>query len=74
MPKGMSALQKKRVDLITEKVLDLNLFEMRYLTIMMKENLTKNSGFSPFYVNQDWPSKKSDSVGIWPPANPNWFK
>lgn len=70
----LSELQKKKVDLITDKLLDLNIFEMRYMALSMKSRVQKTSGINPLKLNMDWPSIKQDGAGTWPPANPNWFK
>ena len=70
----LSELQKKKVDLITDKLLDLNVFEMRYMALSMKQRIHKTSGINPLKLNMDWPSVKQDGLGTWPPANPNWFK
>lgn len=70
----MSEAQKKKVDLICDKVLDFNVFEMRYLALSMKTRMMKTSGINPLKLNMDWPSIKQDGAGTWPPANPNWFK
>lgn len=70
----LSELQRKKVDMIADKVLDMNVFEMRYMALSMKQRMLKTSGINPLKVNMDWPSVKMDSAGTWPPANPNWFK
>jgi len=55
-------------------MLDLNMFELRYLAVSMKTRMERTSGINPLKLNMDWPSVKQDSAGTWPPANPNWFK
>mgnify|MGYP000055953205 CR=1 FL=1 len=60
--------------MLADKVLDMNVFEMRYLALSMKQRMLKTSGINPLKMNMDWPSVKMDSAGTWPPANPNWFK
>ena len=72
--KELSELQRKKVDLLADKLLDLNVFEMRYLAHSMKMRLQRTSGMNPLKLNLDWPSIKQDDTGSWPPANPNWFK
>ena len=37
--KELSELQRKKVDLLADKLLDLNVFEMRYLAHSMKMRL-----------------------------------
>ena len=67
-------MQQKKCDMLTDKMLDLNVFEMRYLALAMKERLQKTSGVNPMKINMDWPSVKMDASGAWPSLNPNWFK
>ena len=67
-------LQKAKVDMLVDKVMDLNLFEMRYYVAKMEIKAAKSTGLSPMKMNLDWPSVKKDATGSWPPANPNWFK
>ena len=70
----LSEQQKKKVDLITDKILDMNVFEHRYMALSMKQRIMKTSGINPLKLNMDWPSIKQDGAGTWPPANPNWFR
>ena len=74
LEKELSDLQRKKVDMLADKVLDLNLFEIRYLALSIKQRVAKTSGINPLKLNMDWPSVKTDSQGTWPPTNPNWFK
>jgi len=67
-------LQKAKVDMLVDKCLDLNLYEMRYFEARIATQVQKATGLSPMKMNLDWPSVKQDSAGTWPPANPNWFK
>lgn len=67
-------LQKAKVDMLVDKVMDLNIFEMRYYIAKMEIKAAKSTGLSPMKMNLDWPSVKQDATGSWPPANPNWFK
>ena len=60
--------------MLCDKLLDMNLFEMRYSALKMKDRVQKTSGINPLKLNMDWPSVKQDSAGTWPPLNPNWFK
>ena len=60
--------------MLADKVAFLNIFEMRYFNIRVKEHVLKSTGLNPMKINLDWPSIKKDSNGTWPPANPNWFK
>jgi len=80
----LSDIQKKKVDMLVDKVLDLNVFEMQYFQAITKEKVMKTSNINPMKLNLDWPSLKPDGkpyafifaaeTGSWPPANPNWFK
>jgi large subunit ribosomal protein L7/L12 len=67
-------MQKKKVEMLADKLLDMNLFELRYFSVLCKEKIQKTSGINPLKMNLDWPSVKRDDTGSWPPANPNWFK
>ena len=70
----LSDQQKAKVDMLADKCLDLNIFEMRYMAISIKERVQRTSGINPLKLNMDWPSIKMDADGTWPPLNPNWFK
>lgn len=70
----LSDLQKKKVDMIADKMLDMNIFELRYFALSVKSRVARTSGINPLKLNMDWPSVKQDGQGTWPPANPNWFK
>ena len=70
----LSDLQKKKVDYLANSVTDMNMFELRYFHALIGMNAAKHSGMSAMKRNLDWPSMKQDGAGVWPPANPNWFK
>ena len=70
----LSELQKKKVDMLADRLLDMNVFEMRYLHASIRQRMLRTSGLDPMKINLDWPSLKQDANGTWPPANPNWFK
>ena len=70
----LSDLQKKKVEMLADKVLDMNLVEHRYFHAMLATRVQKSTGLSLMKLNLDWPSLKQDATGTWPPANPNWFK
>ena len=70
----LSELQKKKVDMIADKVLSLNIFEQRYLAASVSKRVQRTTGMSLMKLNLDWPSLKQDGAGTWPPANPNWFR
>ena len=52
--------QKKKVDMLVDKVLDLNLFELRYFAAITSTKIKKASGINPMKLNMDWPSLKMD--------------
>ena len=54
----LSDLQKKKVDMIADRLLDLNMFEMRYLAASTKQRIQRTSGINPMKLNMDWPSIK----------------
>ena len=54
----LSDLQKAKVDMITDKVLDMNAFEMRYFHASLSMRLMRTSGINPMKLNMDWPSVK----------------
>lgn len=58
--KELSELQKKKVEMLTDKVLDMNVFELQYFQAITKEKMLKTSGINPLKVNLDWPSVKAD--------------
>ena len=70
----LSEIQRKKVEMLADKLLDMNLYELRYFAVLTKEKIQKTSGVNPLKLNLDWPSVKRDDTGSWPPANPNWFK
>ena len=70
----LGEMQRKKVDMLVDKMLDMNIFELRYFAISCKERIQRTSGINPLKMNLDWPSVKQDDTGTWPPANPNRFK
>jgi hypothetical protein len=44
--------------MLCDKLLDMNLFEMRYLALRLKDRVQKTSGINPLKLNMDWPSIK----------------
>lgn len=54
----LSDLQKKKVDMLADRLLDMNVFEMRYLHSSMRQRLLRTSGLDPMKINLDWPSIK----------------
>ena len=51
-------LQKKKVDMMADRILDLNIFEMRYLHASVAQRIARSSGIDPMKLNLDWPSVK----------------
>jgi len=58
LAKELSELQMSKVDMLADKVIDLNAFEMRYLAASIKGRILKTSGINPLKMNMDWPSLK----------------
>ena len=46
--------------MLADKLLDMNVFELRYFSIAIKEKMLKTSGINPMKINLDWPSVKKD--------------
>ena len=46
--------------MLASKLLDLNMFELRYFTLITKQRIQKTSGINPLKINLDWPSVKQD--------------
>lgn len=46
--------------MIADKLLDMNIFELKYFSAVTREKLTKTSGTNPMKINLDWPSVKAD--------------
>jgi len=44
--------------MLVDKVLNLNLFEVRYFSALASEKILKTSGIHPMKINLDWPSLK----------------
>ena len=70
----LGLIQKKKVEMIADKVLDLNMMELQYFYAKVARNIQKNTGMSHMKMNLDWASMEKDGTGIFPSANPNYFK
>lgn len=70
----LSETSQKKVQFLSDKIISLNMMELRYLATSMKQRIQKTSGMNLMKLNMDWPSMKMDTDGTWPPLNPNWFK
>lgn len=46
--------------MIADKMLDMNVFELRYFAEITRERIQKTSGINPMKINLDWPSVKAD--------------
>lgn len=44
--------------MLVDKMLDMNIYELRYFSMMSKEKVMKTSGINPMKINLDWPSVK----------------
>jgi hypothetical protein len=53
-------LQKKKVEMLVDKLLDMNIYELRYFSVLTKDKMQKTSGINPMKLNLDWPSVKRD--------------
>jgi len=73
LAKELTENQRKRVDLLAQALLELNVFELRYFSTAIRDKVYKTSGINPLKLNLDWPVVKQAEIGSWPPANPNWF-
>jgi hypothetical protein len=56
----MSEMQKRKVEMLADKLIDLNIYELRYFTLYSKERVQRTSGINPMKLNLDWPSVKRD--------------
>ena len=74
MESELSELQRKKVEILTDKIMEMNMHQLRYLATVIREDIFKTSGINPFKINVDWPELKQHDIGTWPPTNPNWFK
>jgi len=70
----LTEFQKKRIDLLAQAFLECNVFELRYLSSIIRDKIWKTTGVNPLKLNLDWPTLKQLENGSWPPANPNFFQ
>ena len=54
----MTEAQRKMVDMIVDKMVYLNVFELRYLALSLKRRIGRSTGINPLKLNMDWPSIK----------------
>lgn len=59
--KELSELQKKKVEMLADKIFDFNMMENRYFAIRMGERIEHFSGINPNKINMDWPDVKNQS-------------
>lgn len=63
-------MQKRKVEMLADKLIDMNMYELRYFTLEVKEKIQKSAGINPMKLNLDWPSVKQDGK---PSPNPPFF-
>ena len=51
-------LQKEKVNMLADKVSEMNMYEMRYFTLVLEQKVQRATGLSPMKLNLDWPSLK----------------
>jgi len=66
--------QRLKCEILADKLMDFNIYEMRYFSLALKRKIQAGTGINPLKLNMDWPSIKREGNGTWPPTNPNWFK
>lgn len=44
--------------MLVDKMLDMNIYELRYFSMLSKEKVMRTSGINPMKINLDWPSVK----------------
>ena len=54
----LSEMQKKKVDMLVDKCVDMNMFEMRYFISQVSIRVQRTSGMNMMKLNLDWPSLK----------------
>ena len=54
----LGELQQSKINMLVDKVTDLNLYEMRYFQVRLAQNVQKATGLNPMKINLDWPSIK----------------
>lgn len=59
-------MQKRKVEMLADKLIDMNMYELRYFSLEVKEKIQKSAGINPMKLNLDWPSVKQDGK-----SNPN---
>lgn len=74
LDENLDEYQKKKIEFLAEKITQLNIHEVRYLSVVVADNIKKTTGIPLMKLNMDWPSLRMDADGTWPPLNPNWFK
>lgn len=71
--KVITEIQKKRVELLAQSILELNMDETRYFTANLRSNIFRKSGVNSERSNIAWKDVQYSDIGSWPAANPNWF-
>ena len=50
--------------MLVEKLLDLNVYELRFFSVICKEKIMKTGGINLLKLNLDWPSVRRDGNEI----------
>ena len=53
---------RKKVAMLVSKLLDMNIYELKYFGLYNQQKLMKTAGISPLKMNLDWPSVKRDGI------------
>jgi ribosomal protein L7/L12 len=70
--KSLSDEQIRNVELLVEKVMDLNESQFRYNEMLIREKLVKNNRMTHLYLNTDWSKLVNQKKPQ--PINPEYFK
>ena len=54
----LSEMQKKKVDMLVDKCVDMNMMEIRYFVSQVGIRIQRTSGMNMMKLNLDWPSLK----------------
>lgn len=63
--------KKKRAELLAEAIVEMDLFELRYFSTLVRDRVAKTSGINPLKLNVDWPSLKQADAANW---STNYFQ
>jgi ribosomal protein L7/L12 len=65
---------RAKIDFVVDKLMELNILELKHLSVNLDTRYRKSVGISPITLNTEWPDIKMIAEGTWPPLNPNWYK